>query len=307
MSVVTLAEFLKRTRPGLIPGVAETILTTNPMYYLMPWQGYAGQGFLVNAEAALGDADFYGLNDTIAAKAPSQVDNVVYTATRVIGDAEIDGKQVAESQSSENDLMQTEVTSKAKSVGRKIQEGMAVGTGADPLMNSFPSMTDPGQYVASTGDILRDLDSVGQKVLSKDGMIDFYMCNSNQILNIKQALRTSTGVPMIELTSGGRTIKVLEYNGVPIFTNNWIGQTETAGGAALTGGDLSSIYAGVFDDGTRKVGVSLIHPERTPAGIVVEKVGVKSDKDQQIVRVKSYVNFASFNKLGLARVTDCPK
>jgi hypothetical protein len=307
MGAMTLAEFIKRTRDELIAGVAEEILTTNPIWLLMPWEGYAGSGITVNKEKTLGDADFYGLGDTIAAKAPSAVTPLLFRSTRCIGDAELDGLQVAESKSDINDLMSMEVASKSKSVGRKLQQGMATGDGTDPHMNSLHSMIDSGQYVTGgSGDIFDYMDALTQKILSKDGLVDWIMVHGRDALKIRTAYRKLGGVPMMEVKSGGRTFKVMEFNGIPVFTNNWLSITETAAGGALTGGALSSIYGGNFDDGTRKVGVSMIHPEATPAGITVSPIGQMETKDQEIYRVKSYSNFASFNKLGIARVTDMP-
>lgn len=308
MSVMTLAEFILRTRDQLIAGVAEEILTTNPMFILTPWQGYAGSGISTNREAVLGDADFYGLDDEITSKAPSEVDQVLFRSTRVIGDAELDQLQVAESNSDINSLMTMEVASKAKSVGRKIQQGMATGSGADPQYNSLHSMIDSGQYVtggaAGSGAIFGFLDAAMQKVLSKDGYCDWLMLHGRDALTLRAQYRLLGGVPMMEVKSGNRSIQVMEYNGTPVFTNNWLSITETAGGAALTGGALSSIYAGNFDDGTKKVGVSLIYPQSAGMGLNVNPIGDKESKDQQIVRVKSYSNFASFNKVGVSRVTD---
>jgi len=305
---MTLAEFILRTRDQLIAGVAEEILTTNPIYTLMPWLGYDGSGISTNREKVLGDADFYGLGDTIAAKTPSEVEQILYRSTRIIGDAELDGLQLAESSSDINSLMAMEVSSKAKSVGRKIQEGMATGSGTDPAMNSLHSMIDSSQYVTGgSGDIFNYLDAVGQKVLSKDGQIDWYQVTGRDALKIRTAYRALGGVPMVEVSSGNRTIQVMEFNGIPIFTNNWLSTTETAGGAALTGGTLSSIYAGNFDDGTKKIGVGLIYPNGTEAGISVNPVGEMETKDQSITRVKAYTNFASFNKVGVARLTDMPE
>jgi len=308
MSAMTLAEFIKRTRDQLIAGVAEEILTTNPMYMLMPWQGYAGSGISTNRETVLGDADFYDLGDTITAKTPSEVEQILYRATRIIGDAELDNMQVAESQSDINNLMSIEVASKSKSVGRKIQEGMALGTGVNPQYNSLHSMIDSGQYVtggaAGSGAIFGFLDAAMQLVLSKDGYCDWIMLHGRDALQLRNEYRALGGVPMMEVTSGGRTIQVMEFNGTPVFTNNWLSVTETAGGAALAGGALSSIYAGNFDDGSKKVGVSLIYPQSAGMGIAVNPIGDMEAKDQQIVRVKSYSNFASFNKVGVARITD---
>jgi len=305
MSVMPIGEFKNRVKGDLVKGVIDTILTTNPIHFLMPWTSYAGDGVIVNAEKAMGDSDFYGLDAEITAKNPSTTEPATHTATRIIGDAELDGKQVAESKSSKNELMSMEVASKAKSVGFQLQQGMARGSGVDPQMNSFHTQVDPGQYIASTGNILHDLDALGQLVASKSGFVDFYMLNGVQMLKLRDAYRASGGVPMIELTSGNRTIKVVDFNGVPCFTNNFIEQSEAAGGADLVSGNFSSIYAGNFDDGTRKTGVSFIHPEATPAGIVIEKVGLKETKDQEIVRVKMYANFCIFNRFGAARLTDC--
>lgn len=307
MSVMTLAQFLLRSPNKLEKGIAQEILTTNPMFNLIPWMSYAGSGIITNRETVIGDADFYGLDDTITSKAPSESEQVVYTATRVIGDAELDNKQVAESESSENDLMVTEVSSKAKSVGRKIQAGMATGTGTDPQYNSLHSMIDSGQYVTGgAASIFGYLDEGVGKVLSKDGMVDFIMMHGRDARKLRTAYRALGGVPMEEVKMGDRTIQILTFDGIPVFTNNWLSITETAGGAALTTGALSSIYLGNFDDGSKKVGVALIHPQSTPVGIQVDPIGNKDDKDQQIIRVKSYSNFASFNKVGLARITDMP-
>jgi hypothetical protein len=88
---------------------------------------------------------------------------------------------------------------------------------------------------------------------------------------------------------------------VPIFKNTFLKTTETANGAALTGGNLTSIWAGVFDDGTRKVGLSAIHPDKCPGGIQVQDVGPMESKDARLWRVKQYVNLANFNRRGLAR------
>jgi len=170
-------------------------------------------------------------------------------------------------------------------------------------------MIDSGQYVTggagvANGAIFGYLDAAMQLVLSKDGYCDWIMLHGREALVLRNAYRALGGVPMMEVTSGGRTIQVMEFNGTPVFTNNWLSVTETAGGAALAGGALSSIYAGNFDDGTKKIGVSLIYPQSAGMGIAVNPIGDMEAKDQQIVRVKSYSNFASFNKVGVARITD---
>lgn len=305
MPALTLPQHIARTKEKLVKGVAEEILSINPWYLVCPWTGYEGSGIIVNKESAIGDADFYDLGDTITSKAPSGTVPVTFRSTRVIGDAELDGLQIAESTGTKNSVMALEIASKAKSVGRKIQTGIATGSGANPAMNSFHSMVDSGQYVQPTGGtILDDLDALTMKVLSKDSFVDFIMITPREALKFRTAMRASGGVPMMEIKSGNRTMKIMEFNGIPVFVNSFLPVTETATGAALTGGALSSMYAGNFDDGTQKVGVSLIHPISTPAGISVKPIGEMETKDQEIFRVKAYCNFASFNKMGVARMTD---
>ena len=119
----------------------------------------------------------------------------------------------------------------------------------------------------------------------------------------KALLRGMGGTPadwVVSLPDGRTTIG---YEGIPIFKNEYLSVAETANGAALTGGALTSVWAGCFDDGTRRVGISGIYPEGTPAGISVEAVGAAENKDSQIVRVKQYTNFVCFNRRGLARLT----
>ena len=101
----------------------------------------------------------------------------------------------------------------------------------------------------------------------------------------------------------GTTRNVSVYEGVPIFQNDYLSVVETANGAALAGGALTSVFAGCWDDGSNKVGVSMIHPIAVPAGIQIEQVGVAETKDEVITRVKSYSNFALFNRKGMARLT----
>jgi hypothetical protein len=101
----------------------------------------------------------------------------------------------------------------------------------------------------------------------------------------------------------GRTRNIDVYNGIPMFQNDYLSIVETANGAALTGGALTSIYAGCFDDGSSKIGQAMIYPDGTPVGIDVSMPGESETKDETIARVKSYSNFVNFNRRGLARLT----
>lgn len=308
MPTQTLAEAAKLVNNQIVQGVAEDIITTNPVWNVMPWTGYDGQAILVNRENALGDAQHLAIGGTITAKNPASFTQVPFTATTTIGDAEMNGLVQAQSSSAGTDQLAIEISSKAKSVGRLLQTGIATGTGVAPQLNSLHTLVDASQYTtASAGQALSFalLDELLFRVTAKDGEVDWIMMTARTVTSYRNLVRALGGITetMIFTMPNGRTRTVDVYNGIPIFTNNYLSVTETANGAALTGGALTSVYAGVWDDGSQKIGVSMIYPNGTPAGIAVEQVGVAETRDETIVRVKSYSNFASFNRRGVARLT----
>ena len=306
MASQTLAEAKKLINNEIVQGVVEDIISINPIYNLLPFADYSGQAILVNREEALGDAAFYAVDATITAKNPASFTQVPYSATKIIGDVEMDGLVQATSASAGVDQLAVEISSKAKKIGRLFQEGMATGTGTSPAMYSLHSLCDPAQYTtASDGQALSFelLDSLLDLVKAKDGMVDWIMMAPRTMRSYKALLRALGGTPadwVVTLADGRTTIG---YEGIPIFKNEYLPTVETANGAALSGGALTSVYAGCFDDGTRRVGISGIYPSGTPAGVVIENVGTAENKDSRIVRVKQYANFVSFNRRGLARLT----
>jgi len=306
MATQTLAEAKKLINNQIVQGVAEDIISINPIFDILPFTGYEGQGLIVNRENALGDAGLYSVGDTITHKGAATFTQVTFSATKLIGDAELDGLVVAESSSAGVDQTAIEISSKAKSIGRLFQTGMATGTGATPAMNSLHSLVDSGQYTtASAGQALSFalLDELMDLIKAKDGQVDWLQAPARTIRSYKVLLRALGGASINEVITlpGGRT--VIGYEGVPFFKNEYLSVVETANGAALAGGALTSVYGGVFDDGTNKVGVAGIHPINVPAGIQVEPIGAQEAVDGKIWRVKQYANFASFNRKGVARLT----
>lgn len=307
MATQTLAEAQKLIRNEIVAGVAEDIFTTNPIWAVMPWTGYEGQALLVNRENALGDAQHLAVGGTITAKSASTFTQVPFTAVTTIGDAELNGLVAAQSRSAGVDQLAVEISSKAKSVGRLLQTGIATGTGVSPQLHSLHTLTDATQYTtASAGQALSFalLDELLDLVKAKDGEVDWLLMPARTLRAYRTLVRAlgGTNETIIFDMGNGRTRDVDVYNGIPIFKNDYLSVTETANGAALTGGALTSVYAGVWDDGSQKVGVSMIYPDGTPVGIQVEQIGAAESKDEQIVRVKSYSNFASFNRRGIARL-----
>lgn len=308
MTTQTLAEAQKLINNEIIAGVAEDIITTNPVWNVMPWTGYEGQAILVNRENALGNAQHLAVGGTITAKAAATFTQVPFTSVTTIGDAEMNGLVQAQSGSAGVDQMAIEISSKAKSVGRLLQTGIATGDGASPNLNSLHSLVDATQYTAaSIGQALSFalLDELLDLVKAKDGEVDFIMMAGRTLRSYKALVRALGGVneTMAFTMPNGTTRTVSTYEGIPIFQNDYLSVAETANGAALTGGALTSVYAGCWDDGSQKVGVSMIHPASVEAGIMVEDVGAAETKDERIMRVKSYSNFAQFNRRGTARLT----
>lgn len=306
MASQTLAEAKKLVQDQLVAGVVQDIIDINPLFSMLPFTGYSGQALLVNRENALGDAALYAVDASITSKAAATFVQVPFTATKLIGDVEMDGLVQAQSMGGGVDQLAVEISSKAKSVGRLFQQGMATGTGSSPAMNSLHSMVDAGQFTtASATQVLSFalMDEMLDLVLAKDGQVDWIMMPARTIRSYKVLLRALGGASVNEVITLPDGRNVIGYEGIPIFKNSFLSTTETANGAALTTGALTSVWAGVFDDGSEKVGISGIHPIAVPAGIQVEMIGKQEAKDNEIVRVKQYCNFANFNRKGIARLT----
>jgi hypothetical protein len=306
MATQTLAEAAKLIQNQIVAGIAEDIISIDPIFQLLPFTSYTGQAVLVNRENALGDAGLYAVDAAITNKAAATFTQVSFTSTKLIGDAEMDGLVQAQSESAGVDQVAIEISSKSKTIGRLIQQGIATGTGVSPQMNSLHSLVDSGQFTtASAGQALSfaSLDELMDLVLSKDGKVDFFMMPARTLRSFKVLLRALGGNTMdnVMLMPDGVT-KVITYEGIPIFRNDFLSVAETANGAALTTGALTSVWAGCFDDGTNKVGISMIHPSSMPAGIEIESIGAMETKDTKIWRVKQYANFVNFNRKGIARL-----
>lgn len=306
MATQTLVEAKKLINNQIIQGVAADIISINPLYDMLPFTPYEGQAILVNRENALGDAGFYAVDATITHKAAATFTQVPFTATKIIGDAEMDGLVEAQSASAGVSQMAVEISSKAKSLGRQFQTGFATHDGASPNMNSLHSMCDSGQFTtASAGQALSFalLDELLDLVKAKDGQIDWIMMPARTLRAYKVLCRALGGAAVNDVRTLDTGRIVDQYNGIPIFKNEYLSVAETANGAALTGGALTSVWAGVFDDGSKKVGLSGIHPASMPAGISIKAIGDQEAKDSSIVRLKWYANMANFNRRGLARLT----
>jgi hypothetical protein len=310
MATQTLAQAALLIQNDLVKGVAEDIITVNPIFSYMPFVGYEGQGIIINRELTLGNADELAIGGTITTtmKGASTFTQQTFTATKIIGDAEMDGLVQAQSQGAGVDQTALEISLKAKNVGRIFQQGMATGTGSSPQMNSLHSLCSTGQYTtAATTQVLSFLllDELLDLVKIKNGEVDWMQMPARTLRSLKVLYRNLGGTMPTHVLKmpDGTTRTVYLYEDIPVFKNDYLPVVETANAAAISGGALTSVWAGCWDDGSQKVGFAGIHPAAVPGGIMVHPIGHKETKDEEIWRIKQYANVALFNRKGLARLT----
>ena len=69
MASVTLSESAKLAQDELVAGVIENIITVNPFFDVLPFDGIDGNALAYNRENVLGDVQVLGVGGTITAKA----------------------------------------------------------------------------------------------------------------------------------------------------------------------------------------------------------------------------------------------
>lgn len=297
MATVTLAESAKLSQNMLVQGVIENVITVNKMYSVLPFNGIDGNALAYNRENALGDVDVFGVGDTITSKAAATFTQVTSQLTSIIGDAEVNGL-IQATRSNINDQKAVQVASKAKSAGRKFQDMLINGTGSNDEFEGLASLVAAGQTVAggTAALTLEMLDELLDKVVDKDGEVDFITMSSRELRAYYALLRSLGGASIGETVTLPSGVQVPAYRGTAIFRNDYI---PTNGGGGTNEG---TIYAGNFDDGSQSIGIAGL-TARDSAGIVVEEVGTSETKDETITRVKWYCGLANYNEKGLAALT----
>jgi len=300
MASITLAEAKKLGLDDLGAGVAENIVTVNPIYSVLPFNTTVGNAYVYNRENTLGDVQVLGIDGTITAKTQATYTQVTQALTTIIGDAEVNGLIEAQGvgTTAGNDPVTAAVASKAKAVGRKYQDLMVNGDSGnanefDGMVKLISSVPYAGQLLATQAASFEAVDNMLGLVKSKGTSVDFLMGNLAMENKLKSLARALNGGVLEWTTSGGS--KVFMYAGIPFFRNDYLAAADQDG---VTAGTQAWLFAGNFDDGTRKVGISGVVP--TVGGIQVEDIGKGETKDARIIRVKMYGTFASHSVLGLA-------
>jgi hypothetical protein len=299
MASVTLAESAKLTQNLLLAGVIETIVTVNPIYEVFPFMEIDGNALAYNRELVAGDSQYLGVGGTITAKAAATFTAKSAALTTLIGDAEVN-LLIEATRSNYTDQKAVQVASKAKSIGRQYQQGVITGDGTADSFEGLLTLVPSGQKVASATDgqdlSFDILDQLLDLVKDKDGEVDYIMMNARTIRSYYALLRALGGANISETTTLPSGRKIPNYRGVPIFRNDYIPINQTQG---ATTSSCTTIFAGTFDDGSGKIGLSGI-TARGASGIRVEDVGISATKDESITRVKMYSGLALFSELGIA-------
>lgn len=299
MASVTLAESAKLTQDDLVAGVIENVITVNQMYEMVPFRGITGNSLAYNRENVLGDVQFLGVGGTITAKAAATFTKVNSNLTTIIGDAEVNGL-IQATRSDYTNQEAAQVASKAKSAGRQFATSFITGDGTGDSFSGLISLCPAGQTLATAanGEALSftRMDELLDAVIAKDGQVDFMTMHSSRVRAYKALIRGLGGVTaddVYELPSGKQ---IIAYSGVPIFRNDYIPTNQVRGSS---GAVCSTMFAGCWDDGSDKVGITGITADQS-AGLVVEDVGISQTKDETITRVKWYVGLALFSEKAIA-------
>ena len=300
MASVTLSESAKLAQDELVAGVIENIITVNPFFDILPFDGIDGNALAYNRENVLGDVQVLGVGGTITAKAAATFTQVTSTLTTIIGDAEVNGLIQVTRSGDGNDQQAVQIASKAKSVGRKYQDMFVNGTGSTNQFDGVINLVDSSQMAATgaNGKALdfAVMDELLDLVTDKDGEVDYFMMHARTLRSYMALLRGLGGASINEVVQLPSGREVPGYRGVPIFKNDWIPTTQTKG----TGGAVkTSIFAGTLDDGSRMHGIAGLTAEAA-AGIQVVPVGESETKDESITRIKWYSGLALFSEKGLA-------
>lgn len=307
MASLTLAEAAKLQQNPLIQGVIESIITVNQMYAFLPFDQIVGNALLYNRENAIGGVAPVGIgggSNTIpnGAKTPATVTPVTTPLKALIGDAMVD-HFIDTTMSTDNSQRGIQVASKAKGLGREYQRQLILGdSDNDPLeFDGLAKLTPNAQTldVEAAAYDLETLDQLIGMVKAKDGQVDFLMMNDEAIRKHMAVLRALGGASIQEAVNmpDGTMRNMLAYRGIPIFRNDWVATT-------VDGTDrVTDVFAGCFDDGSRKVGIAGL-TSQVQSGIFVSNVGESESTNDTITRLRFYSALAVFSELGIARATN---
>lgn len=285
----------------LVGGVIENIIEVDQLFTVLPFMLLTGNVF-VNEEDTPGDVNtFLGVGDTITAKNPATFTPRGFGMTIISGDAEVNGLFEATRRSGPYSQSAIQLSSKAKHVARIFRYLMIYGDSVEPFQfDGLANLVDPARQLDTAGaegfDLTLDfLDELGDQIIAKDGKVDYYIMAAITRRTFRRRLRQLGGASIGEVKELPDGTEVPAYNNAGVFRNDYI-RTDVVKGM---NNNTTSVFAGTFDDGSGKAGLSGLMPLEAEPFEVVE-LGPAEAKDEDIWRVKWYAGLALFDRGGLA-------
>jgi hypothetical protein len=279
------------------------------MLSVIPMHQYEGSSVTTRFTTADGNVSEIADGGEITAKEAPTNDKTSFTATTIAGDAIVAGITAASHGGDMGALVAYEIASKAREMGRTIAKNVAGTNAAAINYNSLASLVDAGQVIDASGingGVLQPehIWDLMAKTKGKDGEVDFLMGSRSVINRLKRIILDLGGVNenLILTLPNGVTRNVFSFEGVPVFANDNMLNTEAGLDHTSLVGATHSLYAGCFDTGDIKTGLSFIAPSGDNAGISVKALGELESFDRMAWRIKVYQNLALFNKYSLTRL-----
>lgn len=304
MASLTLVEAAKIQQNPLIAGIIESIVTVNHMYQHLPFDQIIGNALLYTRENAIGGVAPIGIGGgsnvvPAAAKTPATFTPVTTPLKALIGDALVD-HFIETTMGTQNSQKGVQVASKAKGLGREYQRQFILGdSSVDPLeYDGLEKLMPSAQVIdaASATLTFEMLDELISSIKSKDGAVDFFTMPDIAIRKYMSILRAAGGATIAEFKTMPDGQQVMMYRGIPLYRNDYI-PVVNPGGAVRT----CDIYAGCFDDGSRKVGIAGL-TSAVQSGIFVTNVGEAELTNDTITRLRFYSSMAIFSELGIGKL-----
>ncbi len=291
MALLTV-EAEKLSLDDLRAGVIENIITSDELFGIMPFIPTNGKAKTYNREATLGTADFLDTGDAITEDSAT-FSKETSKLKRIIGDTDVDDF-LEETMSDETDQAATQISKKAKVVGRNYANKLVNGdeTALPKEFDGLLKLCPAGQkfVVATNGaplefnflDQLMDLVKIpGQKV---------FVMNSRTVRSYIQLQRALGGTQPETTSIGGMVFDA--YRGIPILRNDFVPINETQG----TETAATTLTLVTLDEDEGLTGMFAA----TQMGIRVINVGPVQDKDATRWRVRWYAGLVLFSELAIA-------
>ncbi len=316
MASITLPESALLSQDKLVVGLIKAITTVDKWYNFVPFAPIEGNAIAYNRELNLGGVATVAVGEDIGpdvtaganqaerllAKSATTATQVTSSLTTIMGDAEVN-QLIANTRSDKQDQTAIQIAGKAKSAGRKFQSLLINGVAGSNnefagLLTLVPASQKASATLSANGNNLsfEILDELLDLPTDKDGTVDYLLMPKRTVRAFLALLRTAGGATPADYISMPDGTQIPQYRNTPIFANDYIPTNQVKGASANV---CTTIFAGTFDDGSQKVGLSGLTAANA-SGLHAEKVGVHATKDEHVWRVKWYCGLALFSELGIA-------